>query len=143
MSCNLNSKKIWQGGLAAGVVVILIEFLTHNVVLCGRWESLQKMGVIYTDPKIPYIPLAVLAALGMGLLLAWLYAAARTELHPGPVAAIKVGLAVGFIAAVPGNLGMAAFSPTGRYVALVSMIGTIVACVIGTYVAAWIYKPKA
>jgi hypothetical protein len=142
MSCNVNCKKVVQGGLAAGVAMILIDWVTHAVILGERWMFFVQKGLVYSEPKFPYAPFSILFALGVGILLAWFYAIARDTLHPGPVAAIKIGLAIGFIAGVPGNFAMAAWCPYGKFIPFVQVIAMFAQCVIGTFVAARVYKPK-
>lgn len=143
MACNINCKKVFVGGLVAGVGVNVVEFLAHHVILGERYKGLAKMGYYYENASFPNFPLvSILMSFAVGFLLAWLYAVGRDTLNPGPLTAIKIGLVVGFIASVPGNVAMLAWSPIGKLVPFVTCLAGFAECVIGCLLAGAIYKPK-
>jgi len=143
MACKVNCKCIFVGGLVAGVGINLIEWLAHGVVLMERYQGLTKMGFYFKEPTFPFMPANIALSFIVGILLAWLYAVGRDTLGAGALTAIKIGLVVGFIAGVPGNVAMVAWSTAGKLGPFVTCLAVIVECVIGTFLAGMVYKPKA
>jgi hypothetical protein len=93
----INWGRVIGGGLMAGVVMNVSQFLLHAVVLRedGRMlmDQWNRMGFHVTeDPKL----LSMLIALTflLGVLAVWTYAAIRPRFGPGPKTAIIAGLAV-------------------------------------------------
>jgi hypothetical protein len=136
----MNMKRILLGGLVAGVVANLIGFGINVGLLERRYKAGQASGLFLQEPRLPFVVIQPLLLLAIGVVLAWLYAAARPRLGPGPKTAILVGLAVAFVAAVPPNFDTACWSPVGRFMPLMWMIMTGAQCVAGTLVAGALYK---
>lgn len=86
----INWGRVIAGGLGAGVVLNLGEWLLHDVILADRMEaSAAEMGL--GPPTGSDIGIFVAMAFGLGILLVWLYAAIRPRYGPGPKAAILAG----------------------------------------------------
>lgn len=141
--CAVCCKQLIAGGLAAGVFISFVAWLTHAVILMPRYVALTKMGFYHSAPALPYMPLSIAQNFLLGFLLAWLYAVSRDTLKPGPMAAIKVGFAVALIAGIPANLAQAAWSLTGKFIPAVSFVEVLVECIFGTLIAAALHRPKA
>lgn len=93
----INWGRVIGGGLMAGVVMNVSQFLLHAVVLRedGRMlmDQWNRLGFNVTeDPKL----LSILIALTflLGVFAVWTYAAIRPRFGPGPKTAIIAGLAV-------------------------------------------------
>jgi hypothetical protein len=87
----INWSRVLVGGLAAGVVLNLGEWLLHEVILRERMEaSAAEMGL--ETPSGSDIGIFVAMTFVLGILLVWLYAAIRPRFGPGPKAAILAGL---------------------------------------------------
>ena len=138
----MNLKRILFGGIAAGIWINAIEYTAHEVILGQRYMALIKMGHYFPEPTIPFMPINIGISLFVGFFLAVLYAASRGSLKPGPLTAIKVGLAVGCIAAIPGNVAAVAWSTVGKLVPFVTCLAILAECIGGTLIAAAIYKSK-
>ncbi|HJU87514.1 MAG TPA: hypothetical protein VJ788_09110, partial [Gemmatimonadota bacterium] len=83
----INWVRVIAGGLAAGVVLNLGEWLLHDVLLRERMEAaVAEMGM--ETPTGSDIGIFVAMTFVLGLLLVWLYAAIRPRYGPGPKAAI-------------------------------------------------------
>ncbi len=136
----MNWKRILIGGLAAGLLMNVIDFLVSMFILGERYTYLQKQGIFLPAPRLPFMPLWILGMFAVGLVLAWLYAAARPRLGPGPRTALVVGLAVGLLAHVPYPFSMASWGMQGRFIALVWMLSGLVEYVAGTLLAGFLYK---
>jgi hypothetical protein len=87
----INWGRVIVGGVAAGVVLNLGEWLLHEVILRERMEAAAAaMGM--ETPSGSDIGIFVAMTFVLGILLVWLYAAIRPRYGPGPKAAILAGL---------------------------------------------------
>lgn len=136
----MNKKRILLGGLVAGVAMNAVSAAINVGVLGDRYAWMQQRGYFVAEPRLPFLPLNVLLIFAIGVLLAWLYAAARPRLGAGPKTALCIGLAVAFIAAVPGNFAAASWSAVGRFMPLFWMVDQGAQCVLGTLIAGALYK---
>jgi len=93
----INMQKVIVGGLVAGVVLNVVDFLLFGVVLkadmAAAMQALGKPPI--ADSVIPWFVFLDFVA---GIFLVWLYAAIRPRFGPGPATAVKAGLAVWFVA---------------------------------------------
>lgn len=91
----VNTKKVVIGGLVAGLVMNVIDFIANMWVLpSGIKSDLDHVNPMLwaamgrTSALIGYVALDFI----MGLLLVWLYAAIRPRFGAGPRTAIKAAL---------------------------------------------------
>lgn len=136
----MNWKRVLIGGLAAGVLMNVLDVLVGMFLLSQRYMALQKQGIFLQTPRLPFVPLWILGMFAAGMILAWLYASVRPRLGPGPKTAVMVGLAVGLLAHVPYPFSMASWGLQGRFIALVWMLSGLLEYVAGTLLAGSLYK---
>lgn len=91
----INTGKVVAGGLAAGLVLNVIDFLSNMYVLGSRTQ--MEFSIVnptiwaaLNDPK--NITWFVAIDFVLGLLLVWLYAAIRPRFGPGPATALKAAV---------------------------------------------------
>ena len=137
----LNMGRIVTSGLAAGLVMNLIDALTNGVVLGERWRQetaalnpglITKMGGGATAGW-------VVVDFLVGILLVWVYAAARTRLGPGARTAVTVGIVVWLIS----HAAYSSYAFMGLYSAglvFASSIGGLIAILAGAYVGGRLYR---
>ncbi|HLG20100.1 MAG TPA: hypothetical protein VI895_09855 [Bdellovibrionota bacterium] len=142
MTCPLNAKRVLIGGIVAGAWVFVVQAVAHMAILGERYQNLTRMGHYFAQPRIPYMPMSVVLSVLVGIMLAWLYAASRDTMSPGAVTAIKVGLIVGFLVGVPGNVAAVAWSTIGKFVPFVTCLAAFAECIGGTLIAGALYQPK-
>ncbi len=138
----INLKRVIVGGLVAGLVMNVISFVINGIVLAERYAAMGKAGHLLTEPRLLFMPLYLVFLFAEGIVLAFLYAAARPRFGPGPRTALLVGLAVAFPAAFLPNYTQAAWSAVGRFIPLMWMIDSGLACVAGTLVAGALYREE-
>lgn len=136
----VNTGRLIQGGLLAGLVINVICFLGSGVLWGGKIMAEQQAGHFLKEPRFPFAPAYMLLMFVMGFALVWLYAAVRPRLGPGPKTAITVGVVAGIISALPDNLANAAWGLSGRYLPTMWIIERIVSFALGSLVGAWRYK---
>lgn len=136
----MNTGRIVLGGLVAGVVMNVIDFVTNGVVLGAQWKAETNalnpnlMTAGQMNGMIGWIVTDFIA----GLFLTWLYAAIRPRFGPGPRTAAIAGVAAW--------LFMAPFSSSYAFMGLFSMslvgtmlVGSLVSAVAGACVGGLLY----
>ncbi len=136
----MNWNRVLSGGLAAGFVMNVLDFLTNAVWLGPEWAS--AMSARNLDP------VALHAATGIGwvcfdflcgFVLVWLYAAIRPRFGPGPqtafLAAFVLWLVVHAVLASYVFMGYAAFSLVAR-----AGVAELASALIGGWVGGYLYK---
>jgi hypothetical protein len=86
----INFGRVLLGGLVAGLVINIGEYLLNGVVLAKQMEdTFRKMNV--PGPGGNFIAIAVALTFLLGILIVWIYALIRPRLGPGPKTAIVAG----------------------------------------------------
>ena len=138
----MNWKRIALGGLVAGVVMNALDFAVGMFILGERYKQYQDAGIFLREPRLPFVPLWIAGIFALGFAAAWLYAAVRPRLGPGPKTALLVGLVLGLVGHVMYNVSAACWGMQGRFMPLVWMVSGIVQMVVGTLAAGWLYKEE-
>ena len=139
MMGKINWTRVLLGGLVAGLIINVFEFITNGVFLADEWEAAMKSTGASAPGSGAMMTLTIWGFL-MGIAAVWLYAAARPRFGPGVKTAVMTGFAFWLLSSALSALDEAA---TGIYpvrlvtiLALVCLVQNIVASVAG----AWIYK---
>jgi hypothetical protein len=137
----LNTSRIITGGLAAGLVMNVIDALTNGFLLGERWrvatESLNpgliaKMGMSGT---LGWVVVDFI----LGIATVWLYAAIRPRFGPGPRTAMTAALVIWLAA----HAAYASYAFMGLYpwsLIAASSVGGLIAALAGGYVGAMLYR---
>jgi hypothetical protein len=134
----INMGRVLLGGLAAGLVINIGEYVLNDMVVAADMTAfLAKIGI--ADPGSSAIAWFVVFAFVLGIVMTWLYAAIRPRFGPGPKTALYAGLTVWFLAALyPTSfflvLGM---MPAGALVT--GIIWELVEMPLAAIVGAWVY----
>ncbi|MEO8575963.1 MAG: hypothetical protein ABI556_04650, partial [Gemmatimonadales bacterium] len=143
----INNSKVLVGGLAAGVVMNLMDYVSNGIVFADRMRAESNafkpgLGDMMAQMDSKSIAGYVIMDLVIGGLLVWTYAAMRPRFGPGMKTAVYVALAYwifGSIVAV-GYMQMGAMS-RGLWLSFGAMY--LVSLVIASTVGAWLYKEDA
>ena len=87
----INLQKVLIGGLIAGLVLNVIDFVMYGMVMKAQVAAAMHT----TDAMVPWFVFLDFVA---GVFLVWLYAAMRPRFGAGPATAVKAGLAMWFAA---------------------------------------------
>ncbi len=136
---SINTGRVVAGGLLAGLVINVGEYLLNEVVLQAEMAAFMER---FNLPPTSGASMAVLVALGFvgGIALVWIYAGIRPRFGPGPRTAAYAGVA-GWLFAYfwPGivfaALGMWAWGPT-----MLALVWGIVEFALAAVAGAWLYK---
>ncbi len=134
----INKGRVLLGGLLAGLVITIIEFVVHGAILGDQWrEALADLNLQpWSGGEI--VVWAVKLFL-VGIFIVWLYAAIRPRCGAGPKTAICAGLAVWFVGALLG-WGGAVYTifPCDLVGATVGLC--LVEAVLAALLGGWVYK---
>jgi len=138
----INTGRVIQGGLLAGLVLIVASILNNTLIVGSRLRSEQRAGHFLQQPHVPFLPAWLITMFLAGIALVWLYAAVRPRLGPGPGTALTVGIVAGALMGIPDNLAQAAWGLSGNFLPTMWMLEHLVGCAVGTVVGAWWYKEE-
>jgi MFS family permease len=137
----INYWRVVGGGLLAGIVINLCEFLVNGFWLKAQWADAMKALNRSTEMSGWQMTAFNVWGFLMGIAAVWLYSEMRDRYGPGWRNALCAALAVWvigyFISAIPGvALGIfpAGLMITGIIVGLIEVV-------LGTELGAWYYRP--
>jgi hypothetical protein len=135
-----NKARVILGGLLAGLIINIFEYVLNGVVFAPQWAAYEKaLGRQMRPGAIPFFIISTFVA-GIGIV--WLYAAARPRLGPGPKTAALTGLAYWFFDyAIPAANHIAANLAPGRLTLIVTLI-LLVGVVLGSICGASVYQEQ-
>jgi len=135
----INLGRVLLGGLIAGVVLNVGEFLLNEVVLGDDMRAnFARLGL--SPPGGDFIAKAVVATFVLGVVITFLYAAIRAQFGHGVKTAIYAGVIAWFFVNVYtgvifGSLGLFSMKPL-----MIGGVWGLVEYSLGAIVGAWIYK---
>lgn len=92
---NINFGRVILGGLVAGLILNIGEFLLNEVIFVKQMEEIfQKINV--PRPGGAFIATAIGITFLLGIMIVWLYAMIRPRYGPGPKTAICAALVIWF-----------------------------------------------
>ena len=137
----INNGRVIGGGLVAGVVIEIGEFLRDGVLLADRVADFTKaLGL--SAPSAGVLAFNGLLVLAMGIVTVWLYAAIRPRFGPGPRTAVVAGVVVWLLLFVFQLAFLASVGVLpGDYV-LIACVWTLVEVPLAAVAGAWLYVEK-
>jgi hypothetical protein len=137
----INTKRVLLGTVAGWIVWLGVSYFTNGVWLAPRYVSGVEIGWFLREPRYGFfMGYWAIVLLLLSYACAWIYAAARDNLGPGPLTALRIGLMVGFVAGFPVNFSLASWSVMDRVFPLWWMLELWVGAILATFVAGWLYK---
>ena len=136
----INWKRVIAGGLLAGLIINIGEFLLNGVVLASEWATFrQQLGL--DDSFAPeQIAVGVINTFLYGIVLIWLYAAIRPRFGPGPRTALIAGGALWVLAYVLFAATLWAGGMFSTRLMVVSIAWGAIEVPVAALTGAWIYR---
>ena len=136
----INWGRVVLGGLLAGVVLNVVDYLFYGVMM--KQDLAAAMQALGKQPGAmdSLVPLFVTLDFVTGIALLWVYAAIRPRFGAGVKTAVIAGVAVWFFVGLLHALGE---GPMGLFPQKVYTVGTLVALVqyaVAGAVGAYVYK---
>jgi hypothetical protein len=135
--------RVILGGLAAGVVVNVFEYLLNGVLLAQSWAA--AMGSLNRPEGFSSVQVVAFNVWGflMGIGAVWLYASIRDHYGPGIRTALCAGVAVWAIGYAFGMIPSMALHMFPRRLMTYGVLMGLFEMAAGTVLGAWIYRPAA
>ena len=136
----INWTRVILGGLLAGLIVNVCEFLVNGLILGSEWAAAMK--ALNKSPDMGIGPTAAFWLWGflIGIYALWLYATLRPRFGPGPKTAGITGFLVWIPASLLAMIGPAAMHLFRYRLIAVGVVLALVEIIIGTVAGAWLYK---
>jgi hypothetical protein len=134
----VNFSRVILGGVLAGIVVNLSEFVLNEIVLKAQNEkAMQALGKPMPAGGA-VMTTWIVWGFAAGIAAVWLYAAIRPRYGAGPGTAVRAGVAVWFFTWV---LSMVAMQNMGVFpIAPFALVWTLVESVVAALAGAWLYR---
>ena len=135
---NINMGRVILGGLVAGLVLNIGEYLLNGVVLADQMKTFMTQHN-FTEPK-NFIAIAVALTFVLGIVIVLGYACIRPRFGPGVKTAIIAGLFAWFgIYFYSGIINGVLFGIPMNTMIMVIVWGLVEFC-LGAIAGAWLYK---
>ena len=135
---NINMGRVILGGLVAGLVLNIGEFLLNGIVLADQMKTFMTQHN-FTEPK-NFIAIAVGLTFVLGIVIVLGYACIRPRFGPGVKTAIIAGVFAWFGVCFYCTVinGVLAGIPMGTMI--LGMVWCLVEYCLGAIAGAWVYK---
>ena len=138
-----NRSRVVLGGLLAGVVINVVEFVTNGVVLKQAWaQAMQALGKP-GDLTASAIVVFNIWGFVLGIAAVWLYAAIRPRYGQGVSTAARAALATWVLVFVLPNLSLYPLALFPVSLLIIPSVMGLIELVVATIAGAWIYKEDA
>jgi len=136
---NINFGRVILGGLVAGVVLNIGEFLLNAVIFAKEMsEMFKRLNV--PDPGGSFIAVATGLTFVLGIVIVLTYAMIRPRFGPGPKTAIFAGLIPWFGIYFYSGIFSSLLFGLGTKLLLIGMVWGLVEYILGALAGAWLYK---
>ena len=137
-----NRLRVVLGGLLAGVVINLVEYVTNGVILRNSWaQTMQALGRPAEISGGAILTFNIWGFL-LGIAAVWIYAAIRPRYGAGAITAVRAGLAAWALAVFLSNLSTYALALFPTRLLVITAVVALVEVIVGTVVGAWVYSEK-
>jgi hypothetical protein len=136
---SINTGRVVVGGIVAGLVINVSEFVVNTLVLGPQMqEAMTRMQL----PPMGGGAMGAFTVMGfaIGIVLLWLYAAIRPRYGAGPTTALCAGSAVWFLAYFYGSVGMVAMGMFPLRSMLIGLTWGLVELLLAAVAGAYFYK---
>ena len=138
----INWGRVFLGGLLAGVVINIGEYLFHAVLF--KNEVAEMMRAIGKDPAAVMSGNAIVIWNILGFLTGigavWGYAAIRPRFGAGAKTAMVAGVAVWYFSRFLGAIGEMNMGMMSQKMIMTGLVWGLVEMIIATIAGAWAYK---
>jgi len=134
----MNYGRILLGGLLAGLVLNIGEYLLNEVVLGNEMKAFFSRHSFH-DPGGSFIAIAVVLTFVLGIVIVLIYTLIRPRVGPGPKAAIIAGLIAWFAIYVYTGIINGVLFAVPSNVLLIGLVWGLVEYAIGAIAGAWAY----
>ena len=136
----ISTSRVLLGGLLAGAVINLIEFVLNGVLLAEQWSAAMVRLGLSGEPTAIQIAGFNIAGFATGIIAVWLYAAIRPRYGVGPGTAVMAGLAIWLLAYVLPMTAPALLGILPRRMIATGLAVGLPEAIAATLAGAWLYR---
>lgn len=136
----INWNRVLLGGLLAGLIINMSEFVLNGVVLQSEWT--EAMKALNKPSEVTGTQIAGFNVWGftMGLVAVWLYASIRPRYGAGPKTAAIAGFGVWLTGYLLANVSVMIMELFPINMILLGLAVGLVEVTVGTIAGAWVYS---
>ena len=135
----MNTGRVIGGGLVAGVLINIVEFVMNVLVLAGPMRDFYaRMGV--PEPGGAAMAWFIVLGFVIGILIAWTYAAIRPRFGPGPKTAFCAAVAVWVAGGLVPIIGWMLMGMYAAWLGIIGLIYGFVEFLLAALIAGALYK---
>lgn len=135
----INFGRVILGGLVAGVVLNIGEFLLNAVVLADQMKAFNAEHN-FKEPGTSFMVVAVLLTFVLGIVMVYLYASIRPRFGAGVKTAIIASLFAWFCLYFYMGVFFAMLFGISTATCILTMVWGLVEYAVATIAGAWLYK---
>ncbi|HEY2963270.1 MAG TPA: hypothetical protein VGJ37_12685 [Pyrinomonadaceae bacterium] len=136
---NINFGRVILGGLVAGLVLNIGEFLLNEVVFVKQMEEMfARLNV--PRPGGSFIGVAIGITFLLGIVIVWVYAMIRPRFGPGPKTAVIAAFVIWFCVYFYCGILNAALFGIPAYYTVTGMVWGIIEYALAAAAGAWLYR---
>lgn len=139
----INWGRVLLGGIVAGIIIDVGEFVLHGVVLGTEWRHAMEALGRPLQETVGNMVFYVLLGFPYGILAVWLYAAIRPRFGAGPTTALYAGFGVWVLGYLLPTL---VWVPMGLFpgqLLRIALLAGLVEVLVATLAGASLYKEQA
>jgi len=136
---NINCTRVLLGGLLAGLVLNIGEFILNGIILAEQWSALFAefgIGQLHAGQLASSVILTFL----FGIALIWMYATIRPRFGPGPKTAVIAGLTLWSTAWLLMSAMLFTVEMFSMELAVITIIWGLFEVPIAAVAGAWLYR---
>jgi len=135
----INWLRVVLGGLLAGVVLNLYDWLLNGVILMNDWNTaLQALGKTQMGGHM--VVWFVVSDFLLGIWLLWAYAAIRSRYGAGPKTALVAGLGAWALYGLINTLSAGAMGLLPANLFHWNLLASLIMYPVATVAGAWVYQ---
>jgi hypothetical protein len=136
----INWNRVLLGGIIAGLIIDVVQWLLHGVLLGEEWRRVMETLGRPVEETAPRMFFYLMLGLLYGFMAIAVYAAVRPRFGPGPATALYTDIAVWLLGYC---LPMVTWIPMGLFpwnLVVMAMLVELVEAVVATGAGAWLYQ---
>ncbi len=138
----INMARVILGGLLAGVVINIGEFILNMPILGNMWNDvLKSLNRPTMDTMNPTF--FVILSFILGIFIVWVYAAIRPRFGAGPMTAVCAGLIVWALVVLYSSASSLPMHLFPRRMLLYVTVWDFVELPLASLLGCWLYKEEA
>lgn len=135
----INMGRVLLGGLLAGVVMNVFEYVLNGMILADEWETAAaNLGLAPMSGSA--VAMYVVLFFVLGVIAVWVYAAMRPRFGPGPRTAVIAGLLVWLLIFVFPTMFNGLWPMWPNSLMMTATVVGLFEVPLGTVAGAWLYR---